>query len=89
MTITTSDGQEIPVHQGEWVFWTPNGYPAGCMYADAWIGNSEKRAARRFWGDEAPAKLAAGYRPELMTRDRWAAEVMPRMLTRPTSGADT
>lgn len=87
MTITTSDGQEIPVHQGEWVFWTPAGYPEGCCYASVVPSDDPTVAARYFWRKDAPAKLAAGYRPELMTRDRWAAEVMPRMLNRPTKGA--
>ncbi|MEU8199492.1 hypothetical protein AB0C10_37485 [Microbispora amethystogenes] len=83
MTITTSTGQEIPVHRGEWVFWRPDGTVDGCMYADAWVGSSEDRAAVRFYGKgDGPKKLAAGYRAELMTRDRWAAEVMPLMLGR-------
>jgi len=83
MTITTTDGQEISVHRGEWVFWAPDGTVDGCMYADAWVGSSTDRAAVRFYGkSDGPKKLAAGFRAELMTRDRWAAEVMPLMLRR-------
>lgn len=81
MTITTSDGQEIPVHRGEWVFWTPNGHPEGCCYAFPALGSDPNAAARYFWREEADTLLAAGYRAELMTRARWEAEVMPRMLT--------
>lgn len=89
-TTITIDGREHPPSDGEWVFWSPDGEPVGCMHVSRRTWDDPGKAAREFWdtATEAMNRLARGYRVELMTRERWAAEVMPRMRLRSEQAAE-
>lgn len=80
--ITTHDGQQIQVKDGEWVFFNPAGEVVGCMYANAWVASNSRRAMVQFWEGEREAdkRLRDGYTAILMTRAQWEADIMPVML---------
>lgn len=76
------DGQHRPLSEGEWVWWDPTGWPEGCMKVSPKVADDPDRAAKEFCDGhamEALRKVREGYRAELMTHERWAAEVMPIM----------
>jgi hypothetical protein len=73
------DGATAPLEECDWVLFAPCGCPAGCMVAD--VAPSEELAWKEFYPrkrDQGRAQKQ-GYRMVLMTRERWAAEVMPAM----------
>jgi hypothetical protein len=80
--MTEIDGAVTPLADCEWVLFAACGCPVGCMVAD--IAPSEELA----WKEHYPLKrdrdraTREGLRMELMTRARWAAEIMPLMLAR-------
>ncbi len=73
------EGRERPYPEGVWVAFMPDGFPCGVMNGSAKIADDPAKAAREFWGGSAEAirKLAAGYRIELVSRQRWREELMP------------
>jgi len=80
--LITIEGVERPYDEGEWVVYNPQGAPSGCMRPDARTADDPVKAAREFWGDNKTAMehLTRGYRIELMSRERWQAEIYPQML---------
>jgi hypothetical protein len=73
------EGQQRPYPEGVWVVFTPDGFPSGVMNTSAKTGDDPVKAAREFWDgpNKAIRQLAAGYRIELTTRQRWRNELMP------------
>lgn len=73
------EGQQRPYPEGAWVVFTPDGFPMGVMNTSAKVGDDPVKAAREFWdsANEAIRKLAAGYRIELVSRERWRNELLP------------
>lgn len=73
------EGKIVPVADCDWVLYAPCGCPIGLTVAaaaptedPAWESHYPRKRER-------DARRRDGYRMELMTRDRWAAEVMPAM----------
>jgi hypothetical protein len=83
------NGVEYAPRDCDWVVWSPSGEPVGCSLVRSPAYDDPGKAARQFWGTatEAMNHLARGYRLELMTHERWAAEVMPLMLSKPSDRA--
>lgn len=73
------EGQSRPYPEGVWVAFMPDGFPCGVMNGSAKIAADPVKAAREFWdgANEAIRKLAAGYRIELVSRERWRNELLP------------
>lgn len=82
------DGERRPYTDGLWAAFMPDGFPCGVMNPTARTCDDPVAAAREFWGDsnEAIAKLGAGYRMELISRDRWRNELLPIHLGIATRG---
>jgi len=73
------EGEQRPYPEGVWVVFMPDGFPSGVMNGSAKTGDDPVKAAREFWDgpNEAIKNLAAGYRIELVSRDRWRNELLP------------
>jgi len=77
------DGATVPLDDCEYVLWNPCGCPRGvtiCRYGVV----SEEDAWRSFFPTkrERDRERKRGLRMELMTHERWVAEVMPLMRLR-------
>jgi hypothetical protein len=79
--LTELDGQTVPLADCDWVLFAPCGCPVGCCVAD--IAPTEDQAWREFYDHKRERDRARrDHRMVLMTRERWAAEVMPAMRAR-------
>lgn len=76
------DGKMVPLAGCDWVLYAPCGCPIGCTVAA--VAHTEDLAWKSHYPlkRERAAHQSAGYRMELMTHERWGAEVMPAMLAR-------
>ncbi|ADD40063.1 hypothetical protein [Stackebrandtia nassauensis] len=79
------DGADVALGECEWVLWASCGCPNGCALADKHGGTplvTEELAWRAFYTTRRDVEdhKKRGFRLELMTRDRWSAEVYPLML---------
>lgn len=85
--MTTAPAAEINGHQVslavcDWVLWAPCGCPIGVTVARS--ARTEDAAWRAFYDYKREIAVARqlGARMELMTHERWSAEVMARMKAR-------
>lgn len=85
------EGQQRLYPEGVWAVFTPTGFPCGVMNGSAKVGDDPVKAAREFWEtpDEAIRNLAAGYRIELVTRERWRKELLPIHLGETTRAGES
>lgn len=79
------DGKHIPLADCDWVLWAPCGCPAGVTVAQSRGGHivnaTEDAAWREFWERkrDIDRRKRQGYRVELMTHERYSAEVYDLM----------
>lgn len=73
------DGQTVPLSECHWVLYQPCGCPTGTMYAD--YAPTEEAAWKEFFPTkrERDRRQRAGYRFELVARQRWHDDVMPKL----------
>jgi len=76
------DGNAYSLAECDWVMWEPCGCPSGVCVARAYP--SEGDAWKAFYDRKRDRDRAErhGARLELMTHERWGAEVMPLMKVR-------
>jgi hypothetical protein len=71
--------KKLPIPAGMlWVAFMPDGFPCGVMNPSHTSGDDPAKAAKEFWETTAGAlqHLTAGYRLELVPRERWRNELM-------------
>jgi len=75
------DGRMVPLSECDWVKWAPCGCPVGVTRAGEGYAVTEQDAWKEFYDRERYADQArrSGYRMELVTHERWSAEIMPLM----------
>jgi hypothetical protein len=76
------DGQMVPLSKCDWVQWARCGCPAGVTLAGEGFAVTEQDAWKEFYERKRDADRArkSGERMELVTHDRWGAEIMPQMM---------
>lgn len=89
--LITIEGQRRLYPEGVWAVFMPDGFPCGVMNGSAKVGDDPVKAAREFWdgANEAIRKLAAGYRIELVSRERWRNELLPIHLGETAKGGES
>ena len=80
-TMVSVGGEDVPLNDCDWVLWNPCGCPRGVAMARYF--RTEDAAWLSFFGTWKAASLAQrneqGLRVELMTHERYSAEVFPLM----------
>src|SRR5581483_4991938 len=81
-------GRQVPLRDCDWVLWAPCGCPAGVTVAstpdEGLVQDTEMAAWMAFYddADEIIRAQRRGEHLELMTHERWSAEVADRMTGR-------
>lgn len=75
-------GQMVPLSKCDWVRWAPCGCPTGVSLVGEGFAVTEEDAWREFYDRKRDADRAqkAGHRMELVTHERWSAEIKPLMM---------
>jgi hypothetical protein len=86
------DGRHVPLDKCDWVLWGPCGCPfgvtVGALRDSSIVNATEESAWKSFYDRKRDIERAQkrGEHMELMTHERWCAEVAGRMKTRCAHG---